>query len=84
MVEPTPSVAPPCVHDGVEPTFTIVEPLFTMRGTPVHDRLERAFTMKWNKCSRSRGARTVIRAKASSSAKGDRYPKRAFTIDLVQ
>ena len=53
MVEPTPSVAPPYVHDGVERTFTIVEPVFTMRGTPVHGRVESAFTMKWNECSRT-------------------------------
>jgi hypothetical protein len=40
MVEPMPSVAPPHVHDGVERTFTIVEPVFTMRGMSVHDEME--------------------------------------------
>jgi hypothetical protein len=48
MVEPTPGVAHQRVHDPVEQTFTIVEPVFTMawnacsrcRGTSVHDGME--------------------------------------------
>ena len=40
MVEPTPSVAPPDVHDRVERMITIVESVITMRGTRVHDRVE--------------------------------------------
>jgi hypothetical protein len=40
MVEPTPSVAQPRVHDGLERAITIAEPVFTMRGTRVHDVVE--------------------------------------------